>query len=294
MTDQRKTTPLSKEDFYAEQVRFFSQARVDGQAAQRLLGKAQMVVLGAGLIGSHALASLADAGVGAIQVLDAVKITERDLPGNALLNNEDIGRTRAEALSLHIGRRNPHIRCESVSADTSSGEKLKSVIKGMSCVLVCLDSPAPVVLDAINQAALETNVRWIAGQVYRGIGLIGPTITPRQGPCYKCYELRRDVNLVNYEETMHYESRLRQLPATRSECIAPRPLAACIGELLALEAMRIITGLAFPQTAGRVLRLDFFAPEMTYHRILRLPNCPACGYGPQRTLPQVPQLPPGR
>src|SRR5262249_53869904 len=66
--------------------------------------------------------------------------------------------------------------------------------------------------------------------------------------------------------------------------VGPRALAACLGGLLALEAMRLITRLAPPQMAGRVLHVDFFAPEMTYHRVLRMPRCPACGYGKRRAV----------
>jgi hypothetical protein len=25
------------------------------------------------------------------------------------------------------------------------------------------------------------------------------------------------------------------------------------------------------------MRIDFFAPEITYHRLLKMPGCPACG-----------------
>ena len=154
-------------------------------------------------------------------------------------------------------------------------------------MLVCLDSPAPALLDAVNRAALQANVRWVTGQIYRGTGILGPTVIPYQSACYKCYELRRNANLENYEEVMHYETRLRQMPAIRSEFVAPKPLAQTLGGLLALESLRLMTQTAIPQMAGRILLIDFFAPEMTYHRILRLPNCPACGDERRSSLPSV-------
>jgi bacteriocin biosynthesis cyclodehydratase domain-containing protein len=280
VTVQRGEIPhLQADEFYGDQILFFSRASVDGRAAQQNLRNAKVAVLGAHAIGSQTLVSLADSGVGSLWVLDAGVVTEHDLPGHTLLAVEDVGRSRAEALSMHIGRRNPYLSCEGVSADITSEEELTALTHGMDCALVCLDSPAPVILESMNRVALQTHLRWIAGQVYQGVGLIGPTVIPLQSPCYKCYEFRRNANLADYEEIMRYESRLRQLPSLQNRCVAPRPLTACIGGFLALEAVRLITGLALPQTAGRILRLDFFAPEMSYHRILRLPNCPACGYG---------------
>jgi thiazole/oxazole-forming peptide maturase SagC family component len=167
-------------------------------------------------------------------------------------------------------------------------EKLGNAIRGLDAVIVCADSASPALMDVVNEAALRTNKRLLVGQVAQGVGLVGPTVIPKESACYKCYELRRNANLLNYEEIMKYESRLREMPGIRSEMVAPRPFAALIGGLLALEALRLLSGIAPPQTVGRILRINFNAPEMTYHRLLRLPNCPACGYEKRRPLPQLP------
>lgn len=287
--NQTKTDDAAptKEELSTHQVKFFRQAKIDGQAIQRHLAKTQVLVLGAGAIGSYAIDALAGAGVGHLHLLDAAKVSEEDVPANALLSKQDIGSPRDETISAYVTKRNPSVSCQSVSADTGSIEKLGNSMRAMDCIIMCLDSPAPAMVDAVNEAALQTNKRWLIGQVYQGVGLIGPTVIPRQTACYKCYELRRIANLVNYEEIMQYESRLRQMPGIRSEFNAPHPFAATIGGLVALEALRLLSGVAQPQTIGRLLRINFFAPEMTYHRLLRVPNCPACGYGKQQTMPQI-------
>jgi ribosomal protein S12 methylthiotransferase accessory factor len=285
-TKKIQKEPLPEEGFYGDQIRFFSSAGADGRAIQDKIASSGVVVLGGGVVASHALNSLADSGVGSLRVADDRKVTSADLPGNALLTESDLNRPRGAALSSRIsGKDNAEVKCEDLSCDAASEASLLDVVKGMDCALACLDSPSPTLLEAVNRAALRANVRLIIGQVYRGIGLVGPTVIPRQTACYKCYELRRNSNLLNYEQTMQYESRLRQMAAIKSEFVAPKPLAACIGGLVALEAIRLITQGALPQTAGRILRVDFFAPEMTYHRVLRMPNCPACGYERRRALP---------
>lgn len=282
----KKKPHLTRAEFYGDQIRFFSQFSTDGQEVQKLLTGAQVVIFGAGAVGSHALATLADAGVGKLHVVDQAEATKHDVAGSALLQLHDVGHSRAERAAHYVNAKEiPSVKCEAV--ETDSDEDFKKALKGAACALVCLDSPAPLLLDAVNEAALEADVSWITGQVYQGMGIVGPTVIPRQSACYKCYELRRNANLPNYEEVMHFESRLRQMPAIRSEFVAPKPLAATLGGLLALETLRLITQKATPQLAGRILRVDFFAPEMTYHRILRLPNCPACGDAKRRLLPVV-------
>lgn len=289
LSKESKPTPsISKDDFYENQIRFFSQTKTDGRAIQRSLEKTHVLIIGAGAIGSHAAAALSQSGFGYLHFLDLVKTTGADIPAHAFFNQHDIGQPRAEALAAHVAARNPHVSCKSTTTDVHSVEQLGNAIRGMDAVVVCADSASPALLDVVNEAALRTNKRLLIGQSAQGVGLIGPTVIPKQSACYKCYELRRNANLLNYEEIMQYESRLRQMPDIRSELVAPRPFAALIGGLLALEALRLLSGLVAPQTVGHILRVNFNAPEMTYHRILRLPNCPACGHDKRRQLPQLP------
>jgi bacteriocin biosynthesis cyclodehydratase domain-containing protein len=118
----------------------------------------------------------------------------------------------------------------------------------------------------VNEAALRDGWNWITGQIEWGCGLIGPAVLPGQSACYRCFQSRREANVP-----------LLQTTVTNGWGFVG-PLAACVGSLLALETLRLISGVARPQTLGRVLRVDFLAAEMTSSRVLRLPNCPACGY----------------
>lgn len=291
MTEEPPVALLSKDDLYQAQARFFSQAALDREAIQQKLAQARLVLIGGGVVGSHALLSLADSGVGTLRILDAARVEESNLSGNALLRAEDVGRSRGSALQERVAQRNPYIRSEVLEADVFSANELKGILAETDCALVCLDAPSPALVDAVNEAALQSGTRWIIGQIYRGVGLVGPTVIPRQSPCYRCYELRRNANLADYEETMKFETRLREMTGIRSDCVAPQPLAAGVGAFVALDALRLLTAASYPQTVGRILHLDFFAMDLTLHRILRFPNCPACGYGSRRRLPQLPQLP---
>ena len=289
--ESREANALKPEDLYEGQISFFSRASWDGASIQQLLATAQVVVIGGGVVGSHTLASLADAGVGTLKILDSSTVERNNLAGNALLSADDLNRSRADALKERVGQRNPYTKVETLAANPDSIDDLKEVFRRSDLALVCLDSPAPAILDAVNAAALETNTRWTTGQIYSGMGLVGPTVIPNQSPCYKCYEMRRDFNLNNYEETMQYESRLREMPGIRNECMAPTPLAALVAAFIAVEALRLASRTEYPQLFGRVLHLSFFGKDFSEHRLLRFPKCSACGYGKRRSLPQFPQLP---
>ena len=157
----KKETLAKKEEYYSEQIRYFSQC-ADGAAVQQRLSQARVILLGAGALGTQTLLSLADAGVETIVVIDSAKITERDLPANHLLTIEDIGRARADAVVAHIKKRQyPYLKCEGVTNEIAATEELASIIKGVDCLLVCLDSPSPALLDLVNVAALAHNTHWL-------------------------------------------------------------------------------------------------------------------------------------
>lgn len=276
------STQAARKSYHEDQIRFFSGGSGDGKAVQNQLARARVAVFGGGAVASHLIASLADSGVGSLIIVDGDDVTNENVGANALLTSEDAGKKRAAALAAAVSRRTGDAtrcatRCEAAQAGAASIAEIAQLIKGIDCAVAAVDSPAPALLDAVNAAALTTGTAWLAVQVYRGIGLIGPAVLPGQSPCFKCYELRRNANLVNYDQVIQYEEKLREMKAIRGEFIAPRPLAACIGGHAGLEVLRVISRRAVPQTVGKILRIDFFAPEMTYHRILRFPNCPACG-----------------
>lgn len=190
---------------------------------------------------------------------------------------ESLGRARVAILGA--GRIAAHARAALGGAGLHDLRTLDAAavspahLEGLDCVLACLDAPNPALLGILNGAALETHVPWITGLVEGGVGRVGPTIFPGQSPCYRCYEARCIANLDG-----RAPARTPRV-APQDGFVAPFAFAALMGGFLALDAVRLLTGLTTPQTVGRVALLDFYASEITYHRILRLPNCPACGYG---------------
>lgn len=189
------------------------------------------------------------------------------------------GRIAAQSTEALQGAGVGALRVIDDATEATTAADLASVIGGLQAVVVGLDAPSPTLLEAVNQAALQTHVPWIVGLVDGGICRAGPTIIPHQSPCYRCYDVRRAANLPAAGQVAPPGPGASPQPAARSSLVAPRPFAAWLGAFLALETLHLISRLAFPQTVGRVALLDFYGTEITYHRILRLPNCPACGFG---------------
>jgi bacteriocin biosynthesis cyclodehydratase domain-containing protein len=256
---------MDTEERYQNQIRLFSES-ADGEAVQQRLARLHIAAFGSGVVASHALTSLAASGVSNINICGPPA-------------------TAGEELTHNINEAVPDARCKYVLVAALDDPTIFQQIEAVDAIVVCLDAPAPKLMCTVNIAALRTKTPWVSGTIHLGVGWIGPLIIPTETPCYKCYELRRNANLENYDQVMRYETRLDNMPSIVSPVLAPAPLAASVGSLLALDTLRLLTGLALPQTAGRVMRVDFFASEISYHRILRLPRCPACGHTSESSAP---------
>lgn len=244
------------------------------------LAGSRVVLVNAGSITSHVIALLASAGVEMLRIVDTTEVTVPDITGSPFLQREDIGHPRAESLARRLRARAPQVQCDAVQPPAYTTALLQPVLDGASFAMVCLEAPAPALLTAINQAALAADLPWIMAQTDGDTGYVGPTIIPHQTPCYQCVELRRTANRPDLSPAAATDGQ----GLVRGFAPVTPPLLASVGALAALDAMRMLTRIAVPQTAGRILRLDLLSTEITYHRVLRFPHCPACGYGDTRPL----------
>ncbi|MCB7303850.1 ThiF family adenylyltransferase [Bariatricus massiliensis] len=102
---------------------------------RRMLREASALIIGAGSIGCSAARTLAESGVGAIGIVDSGIVTDTDVTGIGLFQQEDIGKNKAECLSARL--MSEYTNCyaepwiESITED--NGERL---IPGYGIVLL--------------------------------------------------------------------------------------------------------------------------------------------------------------
>src|SRR5215470_6609739 len=84
-----------------------------GGPGQAALGRARVLVIGAGGLGAPALLYLAAAGVGTLGVIDDDTVSLSNLQRQVIHATPDIGRPKVETAAAAIGRLNPHVTVES-------------------------------------------------------------------------------------------------------------------------------------------------------------------------------------
>jgi molybdopterin/thiamine biosynthesis adenylyltransferase len=225
-----------------------------GPGQQKLKGASALIV-GAGGLGSPAALYLAAAGVGTLILADPDVVDRSNLQRQILYAEEDVGRPKAEAAADRLAALNPHIFVAGYNGafDASTADEL---CEGVDMVLDGTDDFG--VRFEVNAACVRHGKPLISGAIGRWTGQVG--VFGRQ-PCYRCL--------------------VPEVPPDAETCVAVGvvgALAGVIGSMMALEAIKLITG-AGEALAGRLMIYDALSAETRTVKVGADPDCPVCGGG---------------
>ncbi len=224
-----------------------------GGPGQQALKRARVLVVGAGGLGAPAALYLAAAGVGRIGLVDPDIVSLSNLQRQVLYGVADIDQVKVTAARSHLIELNPNVVIDRhpVRLDPSNAEAL---LAGYDMVLDGTDDFTT--RYAVNAAAVALGKPLVSGAIGRWTGQVGVFLGR---PCYRCL--------------------VPDLPPDAETCAAVGvvgALAGVIGSMIALEAVKLITG-AGEGLVGRLLVYDALAAEVRTVRLPADPECPVCG-----------------
>jgi molybdopterin-synthase adenylyltransferase len=261
----------------APQLNFFHEVGEQSNAVQERLAGSIVSLFGLGGAGSLIAANLAPAGVGHLHLLDTSPVLATDAYFDPIFLDRSGARTRAGVVQREIHNRWPHIDVKVDERDVGSEEDLAASIAGSDLVICCLDRGQASYLYKLNRASMATGIPWISCSVSGFEVVIGPTIRPKETPCYLCYTMRSVACADNPEDDFKLQRfldhRKRDDSGQRENLVFAARLAA---SLVGLEAFKILTNIAPAATNGSVLVVDMMEMNMKKHVVLRHPRCPIC------------------
>ena len=228
-----------------------------GGPGQQALSKATVTIIGAGGLGAPAALYLAAAGVGRIRLVDPDVISLDNLQRQILFRTADVGRSKTERSAEALHALDPAVTVEACDwrADLDA---LPALLDGADCVLDgCDDFQTRL---AVNDAALAAALPLVSGAVGRWDGQVGvfaPALQ-RSAPCYRCLVPAPPPD-----------------PERCAEVGVVGALTGVIGSMMALEAIKLITGAGDPLIA-RLLVFDGLSGAARTVKLARDPQCPAC------------------
>ncbi len=241
---------------------------IGGQGQQKL-SAARVLIVGAGGLGSPAALYLAAAGVGAIGVADPDTVSVTNLQRQVLYGETDLGRLKALAAAHRICELNPFVDVEPIPLALDAGNAARFVA-GYDLVLDGTDDFAT--RFAVNAGCHAEGKPLVSGALGRWSGQVGVFASGltkgkpigERLPCYRCL--------------------VREIPPDAETCAVVGvlgALAGVIGSMMAVEAVKLITG-AGEALTGRLLLYDALAATARTVSLKPDPECPVCGVIPPR------------
>lgn len=213
-----------------------------GGDGQQKLKAARVLVVGAGGLGSPVIAYLAAAGVGTIGVVDHDTVSISNLQRQVIHTSDGVGMAKAESARHFVSALNPHVdlvgHVERLDADN-----VDRLVAGYDFVIDGTDNFGTRALVA--EAARKARKLLVSGAVSMFDGQV--TVFRPEGPGF------RDL----YPDTPDEGD----LPACEVVGVIGA-VTGVIGTLMAMEAIKLITGVGEP-LVGRLLLYDGRAAQFS-------------------------------
>ena len=228
-----------------------------GGTGQRKLKDAKVLVVGAGGLGSPALLYLAAAGVGTIGVIDDDTVDNSNLQRQVIHTDDRIGMPKVFSAEAAMRAQNPFVTVRPYNRRLTV-DVAADLFSEYDLILDGTDDSATRYL--VNQTAVALGKPLMSGALSQWEGQIALFDPARGGPCYQC---------------IFPEAPAAGLAPSCAEAGVIGPLPGVIGSMMALEAIKLITG-AGQDLRGRMLIHDALYAEHRTIRLHKRDDCPTC------------------
>ncbi|ANB12317.1 Uba4p [Sugiyamaella lignohabitans] len=238
-----------------------------GLRGQLRLKKAKILVVGAGGLGSSALAYLAGAGVGTIGIVDDDTVESSNLQRQIIHNTPRVDWPKCHSAAKFIRDLNPKVNTVTYKTRLT-GDNAFDIFTGYDLVLDCTDTPSTRYL--INDTAVLLNIPLVSASALKTEGQL-LVLNYLSGPCYRC---------------------LFPIPPPPDSVLSCGdggilgPVVGIMGVLQSIEAIKVITGAyEFSKyTPSMTLFSAYSAPQWRYIRMRgKKDTCAVCGSNPSIT-----------
>jgi len=228
--------------------RYKRQLEVFGSEGQEKISNSSVLVVGAGGLGSSAIAYLAAAGIGRLGIVDGDFVEKSNLQ-RQIIHAGKIGENKAESAAEFVERLNPDVVVD-IYPYSINPKNVLSILEPYDVIVGCPDSFN--VRFLLNDACAILSKPFVHGAVYKTEGEVGVFKSP---PCYRCY-----------------------LPKARD--FLDRAIlgvsTGVFGCFQAMETLKIITGYG-EVLEGKILRGDLDTMKFFEIKIPKREDCPVCG-----------------
>ncbi|WP_108860802.1 molybdopterin-synthase adenylyltransferase MoeB [Ruegeria sp. Alg231-54] len=229
-----------------------------GGPGQKKMKQARVLVIGAGGLGAPALQYLAAAGVGTIGVIDDDIVENANLQRQVIHRDADIGMPKVFSAQQAMQAQNPNVIVLPYHRRLTD-EIAADLFTDFDLILDGTDNFDTRYLA--NRTAVALGKPLISGALSQWEGQLSVFDPANDAPCYQC---------------IFPEAPAPGLAPSCAEAGVIGPLPGVVGSMMAVEAIKVITG------AGQALRAEMLIYDALYGEsrkitLARRSDCPICG-----------------
>ncbi|MEU1619321.1 TOMM precursor leader peptide-binding protein [Streptomyces sp. NPDC005722] len=141
---------------------------------------------------------------------------------------------------------------------------------------VVLTTGAPGAALRLLEAGIPEDVRLLPAWTFGDQAVVGPVMTAGTSGCWSCAALRLGSNGAPGAAADLWSAVRLDDPGQAGQGRVSGPPAAMLGNLLAYEVFRLVTGVLTPETEGRLVLQDLDSLDVVTEPLLPHPRCPFC------------------
>lgn len=230
-----------------------------GGPGQKALKNASVLVVGAGGLGAPALQYLAAAGVGTIGVIDDDVVENANLQRQVIHPDAAIGTPKVFSAQAQMTAQNPFVTVRPYHRRLTS-DIAAELIAEYDMVLDGTDNFDTRYL--VNRACVAAGVPMISGALSQWEGQMSVFDPAHGAPCYQC---------------IFPQAPAAHLAPSCAEAGVIGPLPGVVGSMMAVEAIKVITGAGMP-ARGQMHIYDALYAENRSIQIAPRADCPVCSH----------------
>jgi molybdopterin/thiamine biosynthesis adenylyltransferase len=204
---------------------------------QDRLGRARVLVVGAGALGNEVLKNLALVGVGTIFVVDFDHVEKSNLTRSVLFRQSDCGRPKVTAARHALRDLNPDVTVVALNSNVVTDVGL-GLFRDVDVVIGCLDNREARLW--VNRCCWKVGTPWIDGGIQEINGVV-KVFVPPSSACYECAMTENDYRLINLRYSCPL---LRQEDLQAGKVPTAPTIASVIGGVQTQESLKVIHGLS--------------------------------------------------